>query len=191
MSKSVTVHPHTLEELAPKTILRPSKETFFPSLQDVRFKGWIRKKKLTSRASLVSLGNYLTFDDLNSCKVFWQSNTEVNVDTIISYTQNVLQLEAEQRKNKEDRKFLSHSKPLSQEAEQRKLSSLSVLEMFGVLERTNPVLLQGHLEIKPVGARSKTSIATSARSSQHAKMSVCLQKSMVKLHLQNTPNFFC
>ena len=59
---------------------------------------------------MVSLRNYLTFDDLNSCKVFWQSNTEVNVDTIISYTQNV-QLEAQQRKNKEDRKFLSHSKP--------------------------------------------------------------------------------
>ena len=29
--------------------------------------------------------------------------------------------------------------------------------MFGVLERTNPVLLQGHLEIKPVGARAEDS----------------------------------
>ena len=35
---------------------------------------------------------------------------------------------------------------LSQEAEQRKLSS-SVFEMLSVLERTNPVLLQVHLEI--------------------------------------------
>ena len=62
---------------------------------------------------LASFRNCSTFDDLNSCKVFWQSNTDVDVDTIISYTQNVLQLEAEQRKNKEQRrkKFLSHSKP--------------------------------------------------------------------------------
>ena len=62
-------------------------------------------------ALLTSFRNYLTFDDLNSCKVFLQSNTEVDVAKIISYTQNVLQLEAKRRKNTEERKFLSHSRP--------------------------------------------------------------------------------
>ena len=98
---------------------------------------------------LASFRNCSTFDDLNSCKVFWQSNTDVDVDKSfrtrkISYSWKP---NKERTKNKEDRKFLSHSKPGSRT---EKLSSF-VFEMLGVLERTNPVLLQGHLEIKPLG----------------------------------------
>ena len=64
----------------------------------------------------------------------------------------------ERTNNTEQIKFLSHSKPGSRTEKAVKFGVRNVW-----CAPTNPVLLQGHLEIKSVGARSKTPIATSVR----------------------------
>ena len=158
---------------------------------------------------MASFRNYLTFDDLNSCKVFWQSNTEVDVHKIISYTQNVLQIEAEQRKNKEQRrrrrrrrKFLSHSKPGSRTEKAVKFGVRNVW-----CARTDKSCASGAPGNKTCGHQiegsyrhlSSTTLTTKMRSesvNRKPSESVNQQKGVVKLVKQNfesakqAPNMF-